>query len=106
MLEQQSVVRRAKQRNPRSYTEHAGSSSAGSEERIDSGLVLEFMMNALRLVDGVTVTDFEARTGLPRAAIAGARAAGVARGWLRQRDDRVQATPAGLQLLNRLLELF
>ena len=105
-LDTQAVVRRAKQRNPRTYQAQAGSARACSEERIERGLVLECMMNGLRLVEGVTMEDFEARTATTREAIAPARAVGVVRGWLVDRADRLQATPAGLQMLNRLLELF
>ena len=39
-------------------------------------------MNALRVLDGTPVEMFEARAGQPAAAIAAARAAAIARGWL------------------------
>jgi oxygen-independent coproporphyrinogen-3 oxidase len=102
------IARRAKTRNPRTYLQRAGRGDAASEERVATRgqAALEFLMNALRLVDGTPVEVFEARAGQPAAAIAAARAEATARGWLGPEPERLRATPAGLQRLNRLLELF
>jgi oxygen-independent coproporphyrinogen-3 oxidase len=102
------IARRAKTRNPRTYLQRAGTAEATSEQRVATRpqAALEFLMNALRVLDGVSVTTFEARAGQPAAAIGSARAAAVARGWLSGEADRLQATPAGIERLNRLLELF
>jgi oxygen-independent coproporphyrinogen-3 oxidase len=102
------IARRAKTRNPRTYQQRAGSAEATSEERVASRAqaALELLMNALRLLDGMPVETFVARAGQPAAAIEAARAAAVARGWLGAEPDRLRATPAGLEKLNRLLELF
>jgi oxygen-independent coproporphyrinogen-3 oxidase len=103
-----AIARRAKTRNPRKYQLAAGSAEATSEERVTTRAqaALELLMNALRLLDGVSVETFEARAGQPAAAIAGARAAAVARGWLSREPARLRATPSGLERLNKLLELF
>jgi len=102
------IARRAKTRNPRTYLEQAGSAAATSEERVATRpqAALEFLMNALRVLDGTPVEMFEARAGQPAAAIGAARAAAIARGWLSAEPDRLCATPAGAEKLNRLLELF
>ncbi len=102
------IARRAKTRNPRTYALRAGAADAATEERIGKPkqAALEFLMNALRLVDGASSDTFAARAGQPAEAVAAARAAGVARGWLTSEPDRLQATPLGLERLNRLLELF
>jgi oxygen-independent coproporphyrinogen-3 oxidase len=63
-------------------------------------------MNALRLLDGTPIDMFEARAGQSVAAIGCARAAADARGWLSRDPDRLRATAAGIDRLNRLLELF
>ena len=104
-----AIARRAKTRNPRTYLQRAG--ARGSDERASASrrraqAALEFLMNALRVLDGTPVEMFEARAGQPAAAIGAARAAATARGWLRAEPDRLRATPAGLERLNRLLELF
>jgi oxygen-independent coproporphyrinogen-3 oxidase len=79
----------------------AGTCSLGADE-----LPLEFMMNALRLIDGVDAGLFAARTGLPRAQIAPALATLVERGLLQARDDRLVATALGMRFLNDLLQVF
>ena len=108
LLEAGEIARRAKTRNPRTYLRLAGRADATGEERVvtRAQAALELLMNALRLLDGTTVETFEARAGQPAAAIAAARAVAAARGWLGAEPDRLRATPAGLQRLNRLLELF
>jgi len=67
---------------------------------------LEFLMNALRVLDGTPIEMFEARAGQPAAAIDAARAAAIKRGWLRTEPGRLQVTPVGAEKLNKLLELF
>jgi putative oxygen-independent coproporphyrinogen III oxidase len=102
------IARRAKTRNPRTYVQRAGAAEAVTEERIHAPkqASLEFLMNALRLVDGTPADVFAARAGQPAANIESARAAGVERGWLTTQPQMLQATPGGIDRLNRLLELF
>ena len=102
------IARRAKTRNPRTYLAQAGSAVATSEELVTTRgqAALEFLMNALRVLDGTPIEMFEARAGQPVAAIDAARAAAIERGWLRPEPGRLQATPAGAEKLNKLLELF
>jgi oxygen-independent coproporphyrinogen-3 oxidase len=64
------------------------------------------MLNALRLNDGVPITDFMTRTGLPEAAIAAPLREARTRGWLANEPDRLQATPLGQRFLNDLIEVF
>jgi oxygen-independent coproporphyrinogen-3 oxidase len=103
-----AIARRAKTRNPRTYQLAAGRAEATSEERVTkrAQASLELLMNALRLLDGISVEAFEARAGQPAAAIAAERAAAEACGWLSGEPDRLRATPSGLERLNKLLELF
>ena len=103
-----TIERRAKQRNPRTYLEQAGSEGAVATERIDSAeqIALEFLMNALRLPDGVSAACYEERTGRPLAALEDPLREAVRRGWLKADPGRLVPTPAGLLVLNRLLALF
>jgi oxygen-independent coproporphyrinogen-3 oxidase len=103
-----AIERRAKARNPRTYEERAGSPAAVTAERVTEPrqLALEYLMNALRLLDGTPAALFAARAGQPAEALAAPRAVGVARGWLEPDPAVLRATPAGLEKLNRLLELF
>jgi len=71
-----------------------------------SALVTEFLMNALRLVDGVPARLFEDRTQQALVAIGEGLAAARDRGWIDPDPQNLRATPAGLQALNRLLALI
>ena len=108
LVDDQELERRVKARNPRTYALSAGAAAATTRERVAAPeqAALEFLLNALRLPDGVGVGVFEARAGQPVAMIAAGRAAAVERGWLVDDAVVLRATPAGLERLNRLLELF
>ncbi len=107
-IDSQTIERRAKTRNPRTYAQGAGSPNACSIERIESArqTALEFLINALRLVDGVSERCFVERAGQPVSVLADSRDKARALGWLDTEHGMLRATPRGLQLLNPLLELF
>ena len=88
--------------------ELAVSDAAVRIERISapSELVLEFMMNALRLSEGVPIDEFEAATGQPVDSIDAVLSAAVERGWIMRDPAVLRATPVGYALLNEVLELF
>jgi oxygen-independent coproporphyrinogen-3 oxidase len=102
------IERRVKTRNPRSFIDHAGSPAAVTSELVTEPRqsALELLMNGLRLVDGVATEMLASRAGVSCATIATPRASAVACGWLEDDPKRLRATPAGLERLNRLLELF
>lgn len=102
------VERRAKTRNPRTYVHLAGTAAGVSVERVErpDEISLEFLMNALRLPDGVSRALYEERTGLPLAQIEAPLAEAARRGWLVADAQRLAPTPAGLQSLNAVLRLF
>jgi putative oxygen-independent coproporphyrinogen III oxidase len=104
---EQAIERRSKVRNPRTYAA-ATLRDAETVERIDAApqVALEFLMNALRLVDGVPAACFEQRAGQTLAAVCAPVEEAVARGWLADSRGELRPTAAGLRLLNRLLELF
>ena len=69
-------------------------------------LPFEFMLNALRLIDGFALETYSLRTGLPFAAILPALEAAERQGLLERDLKRVWPTPKGQRFLNELLELF
>ena len=105
---EQAIVRRWKHKHPATYLAHAGTPAAtGGEERIEpSRRPFEFMLNALRLVEGFSLADFEARTGLPAASIAPQLQAAVARNWLDIAAGRVRPTELGRRFTNDVVALF
>jgi oxygen-independent coproporphyrinogen-3 oxidase len=104
----QAIERRAKTRNPRTYVEAAGGAAACKSERLTQAreIAMEFLLNALRLIEGIPQTEFVERTGLPIETIAAPRCEAVSRGWLADETGTLRATPAGYEVLNRLLALF
>ncbi len=64
----------------------------------------EFMLNVLRLAEGVPLDRFEATTGLPLSALEPARSAQIEAGLLR--TDRLAATARGYPLLDSLIQAY
>ena len=69
-------------------------------------LPFEFMMNALRLTDGVERRTFSERTGLPIAAITARLERATQAGLMVDDHERLRPTLKGQRFLNDLLELF
>ena len=69
-------------------------------------LPFEFMLNALRLVEGFPVELFEQRTGLPPVDIRGNLEMAEQRGLIERDWKRIRPTARGRLFLNELLELF
>jgi oxygen-independent coproporphyrinogen-3 oxidase len=103
-----AIERRAKARNPRTYESAAGTARAVTAERIDdpAQIAVEFMMNALRLPEGVPLALFEERAGQPVGAIEEPLREARGRGWLAVGEGMLRPTASGLEVLNRLLSLF
>ena len=103
-----TVRRRWKTRHPKAYL-----AAPGGQERIGGDapvagaeLPFEYMLNALRLIDGVPLADFAERTGLPAERIAPALAAARERGWLADDPALLRTTPLGQRFLNDVIAAF
>jgi putative oxygen-independent coproporphyrinogen III oxidase len=102
------VLRRWKVRHPNAYLEAAGNPTRiGSHATVIPGeLPFEYMLNALRLINGVPLGDFSARTGLPLEQIGQQLAAGRQKGWLKNYPDRLETTALGQRFLNDVIASF
>jgi len=104
------IERQARLRNPDSWMQRAmardGSHVAESRVVGAGELPFEFMLNALRLKDGVAASSFAERTGLSLAAIAHQLEAATRRGLLDADPTRLRATALGWRFLNDLQEMF
>lgn len=102
------VFRYNKTRLPRDYLAAASSGkfTASSGFVRDEELVFEFMLNALRLREGVPAELFVQRTGLPLSLIEGRLADLRARGLLQPEKSRLACTATGFNYLNTVLEEF
>jgi len=103
----QGVIRRSwKTRLPKDYLDPGKAFSAGERLLGPDELPFEFLMNVLRLTDGVASTLFTRRTGLPLTVLAAAREEAVQRGLLQRDPARLVATREGQLFLNDLLQHF
>lgn len=102
------VVRQIRYRQPKQYLERVAQRSPIQEEtRVRrSDLPFEFMLNALRLTDGVPAELFAERTGLPLAVVAKTIAEATRRGLLDADPQRLRATSLGRRFLNDLQSMF
>ncbi|MDQ7074296.1 MAG: radical SAM family heme chaperone HemW [Gammaproteobacteria bacterium] len=101
------VLRRWKQRQPAQYmADHAAGFVSGEENLERKKIGLEFMMNALRLNEGVASALFLERTGLPLSIIAEPLQQAVDKGLLHWDHREIKATELGRRFLNDLLGMF
>ncbi|MFC7301317.1 radical SAM family heme chaperone HemW [Cognatiluteimonas weifangensis] len=105
---EQAILRRWKLRHPTAYLAAAGSDAAigGDEYLSPARRPFDYMLNALRLNAGFALAEFEARTGLPRSAIAAELAQARARGWLAEDGERIVPTELGRRFTNDVIGLF
>ena len=100
------VERYWKTRQPRDYLNPGKIFHAGSKQLTAQELPFDFLMNALRLVDGVPSHWYNERTGQPIEAIAPLLDRAVQRGLLEPWQQQLRPTEKGRLFLNDLLEMF
>ena len=102
------VCRMVRHREPGLYMQKAmnGAAIAQSNEVSRSELPFEFMLNALRLKDGVPANAFTERTGLPISAIAKELQIAQDKGLLTKGLSLIQPTDKGFDFLSDLQSLF
>jgi oxygen-independent coproporphyrinogen-3 oxidase len=102
------IVRASRIRKPQGYMNAAmaGSAIHESGEVAAAELPFEFMLNALRLIEGFPVTLFSERTGLAITAVERELRAAEAAGMIRRDHQWIEPTPKGQRFLNDLLEPF
>ncbi len=101
----QQVTRRVKVRHPQQYLQ-AGSRTSSSRVLAEQDVVLEYVMNALRLDDGFSMTSFTAATGLSPACLEDAAGNALAAGLLERDGDILRASERGQRYLNELLQYW
>jgi oxygen-independent coproporphyrinogen-3 oxidase len=103
------ITRQVRERHPETYMDKMAKDNAACiENRIIalSDLSFEFMLNGLRLINGVPTHQFTERTGLPLHRISKAIDEAIRKGLLDEDPTRLKATPLGMRYLNDLQELF
>ncbi len=113
--ERNEITRRWKTRLPAHYLERAvaGQSTdaghpmlAGQEVLKPADLPLDYLLNALRLNEGVPARDFPAYTGLPLSSLDTPWLELERKGLVHPRDERLCTTPLGRRFLNDVLGAF
>jgi len=102
------IVREMRYKQPREYLRRAAEGApVQTSTAVDvADIPFEFMMNALRLTDGVERRMFSERTGVPIAAIAARLERATQAGLMVDDHARLRPTLRGQRFLNDLLELF
>ncbi|WP_372860752.1 radical SAM family heme chaperone HemW [Psychrobacter sp.] len=116
LLAYSGIYRFSKSRLPKDYVDYQDNTDSSIKQNapkmvgwqeIDSEeLVSEFMLNALRLHDGVAWSMFTARTGLSDDDIAVQVAQLITQGLLVDNTERLQPTLLGQRYLNQILRAF
>jgi putative oxygen-independent coproporphyrinogen III oxidase len=102
------IVRQLRFKQPKQYLERVARGDALQEsiEIARRDLPFEFMLNALRLTDGVPAALFAERTGMPLSIAARPIAEATRRGLLDPDPAVLRPTPLGRRFLNDLQSLF
>ena len=99
------ITRHERIKQPRDYL--ASPSTVSKETAVDPReLPFEFMLNALRLVEGFPLAFFQERTGLPLTAVQAQLAEAERKGLIERDWQRLRPTERGRLFLNELLALF
>ena len=103
------ITRQVRERHPDTYMknmETKGHALVESKEVPASDLPFEFMLNALRLTNGVATSTFTERTGLPLSVISKGLDEASRKGLLDPNPALLKGTTQGLRYLNNLQEIF
>lgn len=102
------IWRTEKHRDPRRYLGAMGAGDFVAARRAVAGeeAAFEFMLNALRLVEGFEPACFERRTGLGLDSVAELLTQARGRGLIERNHRRIWATPLGRRFLDDLVALF
>lgn len=102
------VIRQARYKQPKSYMEQMRLGNPVQEETeiTRSELGFEFMLNAMRLTNGVEVNLFAERTGMPLNAIERVLNDAEAKGLLYRDYKIIKPTELGQRFLNDLQQMF
>jgi putative oxygen-independent coproporphyrinogen III oxidase len=103
------ITRQVRERHPETYMqamESKGNALIESREVPAKDLPFEFMLNTLRLTDGVDTVTFSERTGLPLNTVSRGLDEASKKGLLDSSPNKLKATEQGLRYLNNLQEMF
>lgn len=104
------VLRSQKARLPKRYLDETRQFLSATDVIASDDIAFECMMNALRLHSGISITDFEQRTGVPLDSLSKPMQKAESLGLIERaqvnNQDYIRASERGKQYLNELLSLF
>ena len=102
------MIREIRYKNPKQYMEKVNSQSMIESETIihENDLAFEFMMNHLRLINGVTIKNFEEKTGLNISSIDKELKTALDKKLISMNHEMIKPTLLGQRFLNDLLSIF
>ncbi|NNE38394.1 MAG: hypothetical protein HKN08_08825, partial [Gammaproteobacteria bacterium] len=103
-----TINRYRRHKNPDRYMQLADSGTAETSHwELSAGdVILEFMMNALRLTDGIDIKTFEGRTGLSFTNLSEHLEPAREQSLIEIKDNKIIPTQKGHNYLNDLLHCF
>lgn len=104
-----AILRTTKLKVPQNYLSRSAVNfgSFGTVEVVPiTQLPFEFMLNALRLVDGFDLDLYQSRTGLDPDSLAPGLVEAQRRGWLQLHGNHVLPTATGRRFQNDVIQLF
>ncbi len=102
------IFREQRPAHPRAYLQQVAAGEPMSRSAVGAAdAVFEFMLNGMRLRDGVTAAQFEQRTGLSAALLEPGLQAATERGLIdRSESGRMRPSPHGWRFLDDLQGIF
>ena len=104
--EENRIIRIQKTRKPEDYLARDNSYTSRCKNIPNEELALEFMMNSLRLNNGVDVSIFQDRTGIPLSDIKNKLNQLKEKDLIEKSNKKICTTKKGHQFLNSVLEIF
>ncbi len=102
------IWRYAKHRHPKRYLRGLESGDWLAQKRLlnDEDVIFEFFLNQLRLKQGVTISDFSARTGVSWQVVESRVQTAIDHGLLTHQDTRLSHTDLGWRFVNDIQQMF
>jgi len=104
----QQIQRRVKQKQPQAFLDTAGTDACLLEQMLveEAEVGFEFMLNAMRLLEGVKTPLFQQHTGVPISKVKYALQRAEELDLIEYTINQIQPTKKGQRYLNSLIELF
>jgi len=101
-----TITRTQKIRHPKNYLQAATHDITTTTAITEKDIAFEFMLNALRLIEGFPLSLFEQRTNLSLQSIATPLSLAQEKGFITLNNEFLQLTKQGKYFLNDVMQLF